>query len=253
MKPTTESLIANAAGELKHTRANLNSPQDAARCAELEATLHFLMAGKSHIQISDSKILAELTALSQGSAAALDDEDLIRIPAPFDDELDDKEFDSLWDALTEQILDKWHGDSPDAEVEVLRYLRVATVVCHRPLPRPIAQLLEEMRRTYAHGFYQSAVSLARTILEKAVTELAAERGLIAKPQNTAEYYKQYPPSRRLDALLGSTPHDLERATICYREASAVIHGQRSLGEKRALAILREVTFLLGILYSDNRI
>jgi hypothetical protein len=152
----------------------------------------------------------------------------------------------MGDIVDEDEIDAYRDDFWPSEYAA-RMLKLPVTFTRQAIPAALAELIEEARRCYAAHHYTSSVTLCRTILEKAVTDLAIERGDIPPPTE-AYYFKQYPPWERFDIVLGRYTEARREVDELYDYASRVIHGVEKPDEvdaRRALEFsMRQVTKML---------
>jgi hypothetical protein len=150
------------------------------------------------------------------------------------------------DDLTGKLLYSWFSDRE----YVLGLFRSGAVVIRCRVPYELKNLVEEARQCFAFQQHNAVISLCRTILESAVTDIGVRTGLIPKSALTRrDFYKQYPPWERIDAVsrepLRTQMHNF------YDVASAVIHGRTSAGIVSALEALKSTLTMVETLYSQH--
>jgi hypothetical protein len=116
------------------------------------------------------------------------------------------------------------------------------------IPSSVKQLVEEARLCAAWGQFNAVASLSRTIFETAVTDIAARAERIPAPVDTYDYYREYPPHKRLTALIGERSPQREQMDRFYAETSAVIHGSRQANLSNAMKLLEASLGFVSSLY-----
>lgn len=127
-----------------------------------------------------------------------------------------------------------------------RYLALGHLITRYHIPERLGEMIEEARRSYALGHYTAAVAVSRAMFEKAFTDFAVGMRRIPPPKK-ADYFREYPPYKRLDKLVGKRNVLRDSMEKFYAEASAVIHGSTSPNEKEALALLEQAMSFISTL------
>jgi hypothetical protein len=150
------------------------------------------------------------------------------------------------DDLAGKLLYSWFSDRE----YVLGLFRSGAVVIRCRVPFELRSLVEEARQCYAFQQYHAVISLCRTILETAVTDIGVRLRLIPKSALTRrDFYKQYPPWERIDAV-ASEPLRTQMHNF-YDIASAVIHGRETTPTVSALGALKSTLTMVEQLYSQH--
>jgi hypothetical protein len=225
----------------------------ARRLLDLQAIFKDTLDTNGSLSTEQAAALAEFADLSNDIV-----KDLIRAPHVVTDDpsvrnlinqiVGDRaqEVESMGDMVDEDEIDAYRDDFWPADYTA-RMLKLPVTFTKHPIPAALAELIEELRRCYATHHYTASVALCRTILEKAVTDIAIERGDILPPTE-ADYFQDYPPYMRFDIVLGRHTETRTKIANFYRYASRVIHGAEEPDEaiaKRALEFsLKLVTQIL---------
>jgi hypothetical protein len=225
----------------------------AKRVLELKAIFKDTLDTNGSLSTKQAAALAECVDLSNDIV-----KDLIRTPHVVTDDpsvrnlinqlVGDRaqEVESMGEMVDEDEIDAYRDDFWPADYTA-RMLKLPVTFTKHAIPAALAELIEEARRCYAAHHYTASVALCRTILEKAVTDLAIKGGDILPPTE-ADYFLDYPPRARFDMVLGIRTEARRKSARFYCYASRVIHGAEEPDEgiaKRALEFsLRLVTQIL---------
>lgn len=161
----------------------------------------------------------------------------------------DEEVETMGDAIDEDLQDAYRDNFWMAEYTA-RMLKLPVTFTRNPIPATLAELMEEARRCYASHHLAATIALCRTILEKTVTDIAIERGLIRHPTDDY-FFRNYPPWKRFNMVLGEYTEARKEADNFYCYASRVIHGAEDPDENDAGRAL-ESTFRLVTEMLDER-
>lgn len=92
-------------------------------------------------------------------------------------------------------------------------------------PKELNDIIEEMRLCFAFGQITAVYALCRTLLESAITDICLRLGHISKTDmNSDFFFKDYPPSRRIQAITRPRSDERDEAFRLYRITSKIIHG-----------------------------
>lgn len=153
---------------------------------------------------------------------------------------------SEWMELEQKLL--W--DRIPSEYFIRNFLASRPAVVLGELPPELNEMIEEARMAYAIGLPRATMSLCRTIIEFAVTDIGERRGLFDRPVTADDFYDEYPPKRRRDQVLGTGGSLRTRFIAIYSECSAVIHGRCSAA-RSVLDVLLESVELVEKIYAKN--
>ena len=150
------------------------------------------------------------------------------------------------DDLTGKLLYSWFSDRE----YVLGLFRTGAIVIRCSVPYELKCLVEEAPQCFAFHQHQAVISLCRTILESAVTDIGVRIGAIPESALARhDFYRDYPPYKRIDAVAGEPlrqqMHDF------YDAASEVIHARKPTRTLSALEALKRTLSMVEKLYSQH--